>query len=148
MSVLKFFKKEVDKELYDCYLHVPGSYVIFGVTPISFLSELMNNASVNHFSYDVMENNILAITIEDPITIPLMIILAKEYVFLMSALIIQSLRNNFSLGSLGIATLTLGINKPKIAELSVYFYKTLDIIKNVDIIDRLIEKRMSVEDDE
>jgi hypothetical protein len=77
-----------------------------------------------------------------------MIILAKEYVFLMSALIIQSLRNNFSLGSLGIATLTLGINKPKIAELSVYFYKTLDIIKNVDIIDRLIEKRMSVEDNE
>jgi hypothetical protein len=146
MFTLKKLKKTTP--IGDFYLHVPSSYVVFGVSPLSFLTELMQNIGIDHYHYKTLRHQILIVTIDEAIGVPTIIALAKEYIFLMSVLISQAYHNNMDLSCFGLATLTLALENEKILPLSPYFYKTLDIIKSVDVVDRIIEKRLVHEEDD
>lgn len=132
----------------DFYLHVPSSYTIFGMGQIMFLTEIMDAVGIVHYSYRPLRNNILAVTINEQFTVPLVISLAKEYIFLMSTLIMQCYNNNINLANLGLATITLEMQNDRVNKVSIYFYKTLDVLKTVDVVNRLIEKRITVPPEE
>jgi hypothetical protein len=140
--------KRKPKDIGDFYLHVPSSYSILGVNPLSFLTELTQNVGIEHFHYKTLKHQILLVTVEDKITTPMIISLAKEYIFLMSVIIMQALRNEIDLSCLGLATLTLNFDNPKTSAIALYFHRTLDVIKTVDMVNRIISKRFAMRGEE